>query len=48
MAEVEQYASEQGCVAILYSAPTDSRFDLFLSKLPTYRNTNVVYCRRLN
>jgi GNAT superfamily N-acetyltransferase len=48
MLAVEQCAQEQGCEAILYSAPTDSRFDHFLGNLDEYRHTNNVYCRRLN
>ena len=48
MLALEQFADEQECAAILYSAPADSRFDQFLSLVPEYRQTNNVYCRRLN
>jgi GNAT superfamily N-acetyltransferase len=45
---VEEFAKEQDCEVVLYSAPLDSRFDRFLGYLPEYRQTNKVYCRRLN
>lgn len=48
MLAIEQFADERNCEAILYSAPADSRFDHFLDLLPAYRETNHVYCRRLN
>lgn len=48
MLAVEQCADEQECTAILYSAPTDSRFDHFLGHQEAYRHTNNVYCRRLH
>lgn len=47
MLVVEQFADVQGCAAILYSAPSGSRFNKLLDHLPEYRNTNAVYCRSL-
>jgi GNAT superfamily N-acetyltransferase len=47
MLVVEQFADVQGCAAVLYSAPSGSRFEKLLSYLPQYRNTNSVYCRSL-
>lgn len=48
MLVVEQFADVQGCSAVLYTAPTGSRFGKLLAHLPGYRNTNAVYCRSLN
>lgn len=48
MLAVEQCAAAEGCAAVLYTAPAGSRFDQFLSQMDAYRQTNRVYCRRLN
>jgi GNAT superfamily N-acetyltransferase len=45
---VEQFADVQGCAAVLYSAPTGSRLEKLLGHSPEYRQTNSVFCRRLN
>lgn len=47
MAQIEEYAREKGCAAILYSAPTGGRFERLLDCKKAYRRTNAVFCRSL-
>lgn len=44
---IESHAQEQGCAAILYSAPVDSQFETLLSLQDKYRRTNSAFCRSL-
>lgn len=44
---VERYAREQGCVAILYSAPAGSQFERLLRARKPYRHSNTVFLRSL-
>jgi len=47
MKAIEQHSTLSGCVAILYSAPAGSRFELFLTLRNRYRHTNTVFCKAL-
>lgn len=47
MKTVENCARAEGCKAILYSAPAESRLERLLSLLRGYRRTNAVFTRRL-
>lgn len=47
MRTIEQYAKEQGCTAILYSAPTSGKLERMLMLSKRYRQTNSVFCRGL-
>jgi hypothetical protein len=47
MEAIENDARESGCVAILYSAPVESRFARLLAVRPQYVGTSMVYCRSL-
>jgi GNAT superfamily N-acetyltransferase len=47
MDAVEAHAKENGCVAILYSAPEDSQFHFVLAFSRKYNLTNLVFCRSL-
>lgn len=44
---VEAYAKEQGCAAVLYTAPEKSRFSALLSMRDEYRHSNNVFVRAL-
>jgi GNAT superfamily N-acetyltransferase len=48
MAAIEEHATAEGCTAVLYSAPSGSRFADVLEKHRSYICTNEVYCRSLN
>lgn len=48
MDAMEQAASASGCAAILYSAPTGGKLETLLSMRREYRQTNTVFCRKLN
>lgn len=45
MLEIEAFAEEQKCVAMLYNARKDSRLEQLLGKLPLYKRTNSVFLR---
>lgn len=45
---VESFACADGCVAILYSAPSGSTFERLLSRKQGYAKTNAVYCKELS
>jgi ribosomal protein S18 acetylase RimI-like enzyme len=45
--ELENYAKDAGCVAILYSAPAESRFERMLTLRKDYRRSNSVFTRSL-
>ncbi len=47
MNAVEDYAREQGCLVILYSAPAASQFERLLRVLRPYRHSNTVFLRSL-
>lgn len=47
LAQVERYATEAGCGAILYSAPSGGQLEKLLSLLKSYEHTNTIFCRRL-
>lgn len=47
LSAVERFAQEQGCVAILYSAPAGGELERLLSILKSYQHTNTIFCRRL-
>lgn len=44
---IEDHGKAERCVAVIYSAPAQSRFAQFLALEPNYRRTNSVFCRRL-
>ena len=44
---IEEYGKNNNCAAILYSAPTGSRFSRMLSLSSRYRHTNDVFLRNL-
>lgn len=48
MAAMEDYASEAGCKAMLYSAPTGGKLERLLSRRKGSRRTNAVFCIALN
>lgn len=47
MSALEEYARENGCVAILYSAPAGGQFERLLRLLKPYRHSNTVFLRSL-
>jgi GNAT superfamily N-acetyltransferase len=47
MNALEDYARERECVAILYNARAESRFEKLLSHLQPYQRTNSVFLRQL-
>jgi GNAT superfamily N-acetyltransferase len=47
MAAVEQHARQNGCVAILYSAPAGGQLERVLMLRKGYHRTNSVFCRSL-
>ena len=44
---VERYAKYEGCVAVLYTAPTGSQFSRVLESKSDYRHSNNVFIRKL-
>lgn len=48
MLSIEAMAKENGCSAILYSAPVGGNLEAILSRRPRkYKHTNSVFCRNL-
>lgn len=47
MESLEEYAGNEQCAAILYSAPSGSRLEALLDHLKSYRRTNSVFTRKL-
>jgi len=47
MDALEAHARHRECVAILYSAPTDSQLEKLLTLRKPYRRTNATFCRSL-
>jgi GNAT superfamily N-acetyltransferase len=47
MRTIEEYAKEQGCKAILYSAPTSGKLERLLKLCKRYRHTNTVFAKQL-
>lgn len=47
MRVVERYATEQGCKAVLYSAPAGSQFERLLRIRKRYRHSNTVFIASL-
>jgi GNAT superfamily N-acetyltransferase len=47
MNAVEEYAKEQGCRAVLYSAPAGGQLEQLLDISNSYHRTNAVFCRSL-
>jgi GNAT superfamily N-acetyltransferase len=47
LSAVEEFARQNGCIAILWCAPAYSQFARVLSGKKSYRPTNVVFCRSL-
>lgn len=44
---IETFSSNQGCVAILYTAPAKSQLEKLLSLNKSYRQTNSIFCKKL-
>jgi len=44
---IDTHAKDAGCVAILYSAPADSRLEKLLSGKKNFSRTNTIFCRSL-
>ena len=47
MQTIEDYATQEGCAAILYSAPHGGQLERVLALREPYRRTNSTFCRSL-